>query len=261
MSTQFFINDPTILLNKDYIFDLWPSSGMCFEAKLNAITRLIILLTILGFILTRSLRILVVGVVTIAIIVILFQTRKQQFLEEEKEEGFQNSGNNNNNTKNNNNNKHPATKTMCNDSSVCGETIVNPETLETFVKSEFQEGNKKNPFSNVLLTEIMDDPLRKSAPPSFNPDIHEDITRTTKKMIQKLNPGIKNTNKQLFSSLTDNFDLDQSMRVFNSNPNTKIPNDQGAFANFLYGDMPSAKGSSPVDNIQREKDNYRYTLY
>lgn len=73
-----------------------------------------------------------------------------------------------------------------------------------------------------------------------------------------MNPEINNTNKQLYSSLWDNFELDQSNRRFYSTPNTRVTNDQTAFAKYLYGDMPSAKGSSIEDNIQREKDNYRY---
>jgi hypothetical protein len=58
MSTQFWINDPTILLNKDYIFELWPSSDMYYEQKLNSITRLVILISILGYILTMSIKII-----------------------------------------------------------------------------------------------------------------------------------------------------------------------------------------------------------
>ena len=130
-------------------------------------------------------------------------------------------------------------------------TIVNPVTLEEVVRTEFQEGTKKNPFSNVLLTQINDEPNRKAAPPSFNP----------KKAIQYLNPGIKNTNKQLFGDLYTRFELDNSNRLFYSTANTRVANDQGAFGEFLYGNMPSAKESTPEGNLQREKDNYRYILY
>jgi hypothetical protein len=83
------------------------------------------------------------------------------------------------------------------------------------------------------------------------------IMRKTKNMIQDLNPTIDNTNKQLFGDLANNFDLDQSMRVFNSNANTRVANDQGAFAQFLYGGMISGKESA----LARVQDNPRYTLY
>lgn len=71
MSSTFWSNDPLVLLNKDYILDLWPSSNMTYERKMNAISRLIIVLSLLGYILTRSARILIAGVITLAIIVFL----------------------------------------------------------------------------------------------------------------------------------------------------------------------------------------------
>ena len=140
-------------------------------------------------------------------------------------------------------------------------STTNPVTLETVLKSEFKEGTKRNPFSNVLLTEIMDEPDRKSAPPSFNPDVDEKITKDVKRSVQLLNPDIKNTSKQIFGDLYQEFNLDQSNRVFFSTANTKVANDQGAFGNFLYGNMPSSKESNSEGNMQREKDSYRYTLY
>ena len=112
-----------------------------------------------------------------------------------------------------------------------------------------------------MLTQINDDPNRKSAPPAFNLDVEEDITKNVKKTVQSLNPGIKNTNKQLYGDMWENFQLDQSNRVFYSTPNTRIENDQKSFGEFLYGDMPSSKESNAASAIQREKDAYRYTLY
>jgi hypothetical protein len=244
MSTQFWTNEPTILLNKEYIFDLWPTSNMNYEQKLNAITRLIILITILGYILTSSIRILVAGIVTIVVIFVMYKMRKQKLTSEIMKEGFKITGNEG--------------------SGLYGDktkTITNPETLQSALKSEFKLGNKKNPFSNVLLTDIMDDPDRKAAPPSFNPEVDVDITKNIKKSVQFMNPGIKNTNKQLYGELWENYELDQSNRAFFSTANTRVVNDQGAFSQFLYGNMPSAKGNSVEDNLQREKDSYRYTLY
>jgi hypothetical protein len=245
MTIQFWSNDPTILFNKNYIFELWPNTSMCYEQKLNAISRLIILLTILGYILTMSKRVLVVGVLTLLVIYILYSMRKQKLTKdmlenfESKIQGNEVTGMFDNKPK----------------------SYVNPVTLDAVLRTEFKEGTKKNPFSNVLLTQINDDPERKAAPPSFNVDVDEDITKNVKRAVQMMNPGIKNTNKQLFGDLWQQFELDQSNRVFYSTPNTRITNDQGAYGNFLYGNMPSAKEDTPDGNMQRVKDNYRYTLY
>jgi hypothetical protein len=140
-------------------------------------------------------------------------------------------------------------------------SYVNPVTLDAVLRTEFKEGNKKNPFSNVLLTQINDEPERKAAPPSFNVDVDEDITKNVKRAVQMMNPGIKNTSKQLFGDLWQQFQLDQSNRVFYSTPNTRVANDALSYGNFLYGNMPSAKESTPEGNMQRYADAYRYTLY
>ena len=239
MTTPFWINDPTILFNKDYIFDLWPTPNMNYQEKLNSITRMVIFITILGYILTMSPRILLIGIITLLLIIALFKMKKQKITNE----GF------------------ISVTTGKNSSTKTTDSITNPVTLKSVLKSEFKEGNKKNPFSNVLLTQIMDEPNRKPAPPSFNPDVEVDITNNTKKNVQQLNPGIKNTNKQLFGDLWDKFELDQSNRNFYSTANTKVCNDQGAFAEFLYGDMLSAKSSGIDGAIARVQDNYRYILY
>lgn len=243
MTIHFWTNDPTILFNQKYIIELWPTNDMCYEAKLNAITRLIILLTILGYILTMSTKILLVGVLTLFIIFILYKMRKQK-ITKDMLENFDVKGN--------------EVTGMFNKKS---KSYVNPVTLDAVLNTEFKEGNKKNPFSNVLLTQINDDPDRKAAPPSFNVDVDEDITKNVKKAVQMLNPGIKNTNKQLFGDLWQQFQLDQSNRIFYSTANTRVANDQGAYSQFLYGNMPSAKESTPEGNMQRVADNYRYILY
>ncbi len=238
ISNSFWLNSPTILFKKEVILQVVPTNEMSFEEKLNAVSRFVILLTLLGYLITRSLKVVYLGITTLIIIIVYYNYKKTN-----KKEGF--SGDSTNN--------EPVPFEMLNQ-----QTILNPETLETYLKSDFVETTKKNPLGNVLLTDIGDNPLRKAAPPSFNTEVYEDINNSTKKMIQSLNPGIKNTNKQLFGDLGEKFEFDQSMMQYYSTPNTKIPNDQGAFANYLYGDMPSCKDG---DTIQCVKDNFRYDLY
>jgi len=244
---EIWSNDPTILFNKDHIFELWPSRDMSYEQKMNAVTRLIVIITVFGFILTKSTKLLLVGIITVALIFVLYKMRKPKLTKKmlDSTEGFEVQGN-----------------------QVTGlfdkkaKTITNPVTLETVISSEFKEGNKANPFSNVLLTDIMDEPDRKAAPPSFNPEVEEKITKNVKKSVQFMNPGINNTNKQLFGDLWEKFELDQSNRIFYSTANTRVTNDQGAYAKYLYDDMKySGKESTPEGAFARVQDNYRYTLY
>jgi hypothetical protein len=241
MTTPFWTNDPSVLFNKDSITQLWPNQKMTNESKMNAVSRLVILLTILGFMLTRNIKIIFIGAITLAILFTVYKFRKQILVNSliqnvGTQEGFSNK--------------------MTTDS----KTTYNPVTLETVLRSNFHPTTKKNPFGNVLLTDIADSPNRLAAAPSFNPDVYDDIDSAVKKQSQMLNPGIKNTNKQLYGDLKGNYDLDNSMMRFYSTANTRVENDQGSFSQYLYGDMYSGKESTPESAMMRVKDNYRYIL-
>ena len=239
MTAIFWSNDPTILFNKESMLQLWPTQKMTFEAKLNAISRLIIVISILGFVFTRNFNLLIIGIITLAIIFTLYRLRKQKLVSFLKKEGF-------------------SLNSLKNSSS--DKVTTNPITMESLLRSNFHPTTKKNPFGNVLLTDINDTPNRLAAAPSFNPDVYEDIMNATKKQTQMLNPGIINTNKQLFNDLYENYQLDNSMMRFYSTANSRIASDQGAFSQYLYGNMPSGKESNAEGALARVQDNYRYIL-
>ena len=240
MTAIFWSNDPTILFNKESMLQLWPTQKMTFEAKLNAISRLIIVISILGFLFTRNFNLLIIGIITLAIIFTLYRLRKQKLVSSfVKKEGF-------------------SLNSLKNSSS--DKVTTNPITMESLLRSNFHPTTKKNPFGNVLLTDINDTPNRLAAAPSFNPDVYEDITNATKKQTQMLNPGIINTNKQLFGDLYENYQLDNSMMRFYSTANSRVENDQGAFGSWLYSNMPSGKESNADGALARVQDNYRYIL-
>lgn len=243
MTTPFWFNDPTILFNKDNILQVWPTQQMIFEAKLNAISRIVIIMTLLGFIFTKNWNLIIIGIVTLAIIFTLYKLRKQNLVSSLiKKEGFS---------------VNPSIQPSALSPAPM---TTNPVTLETVLRSNFHPTTKKNPFGNVLLTDINDDPNRLAAAPSFNPDVYEEIDKAVKKQTQMLNPSIINTNKQLYGDLKANYDLDNSMMQFYSMPNTRVANDQGAYAEYLYGNMPSSKSSGPDGAFQRVADSYRYIL-
>jgi len=243
MTTPFWSNDPTIIFNKESILQLWPTQQMTFEAKLNAISRIIIVMTLLGFLFTRNINIIIIGIVTLAIIFTLYKLRKQNLVSSLiKKEGFSV-----------NSSMQPSALSP-------SPMTTNPVTLETVLRSNFHPTTKKNPFGNVLLTDIMDKPNRLAAAPSFNPDVYDDIDSAVKKQTQMLNPGIINTSKQLYGDLYSNYQLDNSMMRFYSTANTRVCNDQGAFASWLYSNMPSGKSSGPDGAFARVQDNYRYIL-
>jgi hypothetical protein len=225
--TSFWTKDPTILFNSEYISQLYPLTSMSSEEKLNAITRLVILLTILGYFFTQTLKIVITGIITLAVIVILYNVNK------------------------NKPNKLPSSKKS--------KIIEKFENLNCYnvLKDNYTPPTVKNPVMNVLLTEINDNPNRESAAPCYNKKVNDDIDKKTQKMIEN-NFGDSTIDKKLFKDLADAYDFDNSMRTFYSTANTKIPNDQEAFAEFCYGDMISCKEGNGFACI---KDNYRYTNY
>lgn len=202
MEQKFWFNDPKVLLNKKYITELWPSSNGTLEAKLNAITRLVVLLGTIGYLYTREIRVVVSALVTLGVLVLYYNMKHDSSKKE----------------------KHEKLK------SALKEGFTNPELYKA-TKPMFTQPTKKNPMMNVALPEIQDDPQRKQAAPSFNPKVEEEINDSVK----------QNLDKRLFHDLGDNIDFENSMRGFYTTANTQIPNDQKAFAEFCYGSMKSCK--------------------
>jgi hypothetical protein len=236
----FWSEDPNVLFQQKYIFEFFPVEIMTYEQKLNAVTRSVIILTILGFIFSKNLRVLLIGLVTIGGIYLMHyyhqkektKTESKKLLDnanENMKEGFEN----------------PA-KEYLKQNNI-------PSDPHTFDKPTSQ-----NPFDNVMLTDYDYNPNKKPAPPSFNKNINEQILSSAKQLVQEANPDQPDIADKLFNSLGDNLVFEQSLRQFNSNPSTTIPNDANAFAQFCYGSAISSKEGNPF-SLARNLSNY--TLY
>jgi hypothetical protein len=210
MNTAFWLNNPMVLFNKDKIMEIWPSQNMTIEEKLNGITRLVLLLTILGYLTTKNIKIIVTGAITLFSLVLLYKMKIENTLKD--------------NIKDLN----------------IKEGFTNPE-LYKMLRKNFTEPTVTNPAMNVLLTEIDDNPNRKTAAPSYNKVVENDMNEKTKEFITNNFDDKTNIDQRLFKDLGDSFVFDQSMRTWNSTPNTSIPNDQKSFAEYCYGDMISCK--------------------
>ena len=130
----FWANDPYVLIDSDKIKNIWPKENMGYTEKLNSITRLIIILTVLGFFISKSSRIIITGTITLGIIYFLHITNENKQKEKENfmKEGFSN------------------------------------ERVYNKIKKNFKPISTQNPLGNVMLPEINGDPNRKPAPPAFN---------------------------------------------------------------------------------------------
>ena len=218
MTNTFWLNDPTILFNKDYITELWPTEKMTFASKLNAITRIVVILSILGYSITRSIKIPISALITLVVLVIIYKTQKTKHIKDRYNKQLQKEG------------------------------FTNPEFYKN-TRENFTQPKPHNPLMNVLLPEINDNPTRKAAAPSFNPVVEKEVNESAG------NVGI---DPRLFVDLGDKLSFENSMRQFYSTANTRVPNDQTAFAEFCYGNMPSCKEG---DGLQCIKDNPRWINY
>ena len=73
---SFWVNEPTILFNKKYINQIWPYSYLTYEEKLNAVTRFIIIISVLGYVLLNRIILIVLGLIVIGIIVLLYKKKE-----------------------------------------------------------------------------------------------------------------------------------------------------------------------------------------
>jgi hypothetical protein len=207
---SFWINDPLILLNKHRISELWPKKDYNLERKLNAITRLIILLCFLGYFLTKNIKILISTLITLVILVIIYKSQKIKKVK--NKEGF---------------------------------------TFKNIDKKQFTMPTEKNPMMNVMPTDYIDNPKKKKAAPSYEKSVHAKIMDKGKKIFKNSIP-----NKKLFQDLGENLAYENSMRNFYTNPSTTIPNNQEAFAKFLYGNMPSCKEGDAMQCTKNNTQNF-----
>jgi hypothetical protein len=91
------------------------------------------------------------------------------------------------------------------------------------------------------MTDYEYNPNKKPAPPAFNKNVNDTILKQAKQLVSEANPDQPDIADKLFKDLGEQLVFEQSLRPFNSNPSTTIPNDQAAFADFCYGSMISCK--------------------
>lgn len=229
----FWYEDPNIILNKHYILEFFPTNEMTFNQKLNAVTRLILFLTGIGFIMTRSIKVIIASFITLFAIYFLYKIKKDKKKNLEKtKEGFKDD---------------PAIDFLLDKNG----SINDPLTV-------FDNPTSSNPLSNVLVTDYEYNPEKKPAPPSYNENINNDILTQAKQFVIESHPDQPDIADKLFNDLGEEMVFEQSMRQFNSNPSTTIPNDQGGFADFLYGSMVSCKEGNAfacARNLARYKNS------
>jgi hypothetical protein len=128
----------------------------------------------------------------------------------------------------------------------------NGKTLEAFkvetksIKENYTMPTANNPFMNVLLTEINDDPNRAESAPSNRKDVKDAIYKSFQQT------------SDLEMDTSDIFDQEQAMRNFNPVQPSTIPGDLDAFKKFLSkgGDDPDFSSAAPSRNGKILSEGY-----
>jgi len=217
VNIPFWSNNPNILFQREYSMEFFPIDTMTYEQKLNAITRTILVLTVIGLIVSQSPRILIVSVITLAAIFFLYYYHQKEKDKDASKRALDTE-----------NFENPTMDYLSE------QNIKIPPDL-------FAPPDSSNPFSNVLISDYEYNPEKKPAMPAFNTNVNAEILKQAKQLVSESNPDQPDISDKLFKDLGEQLVFEQSLRNFNSNPSTTIPNDQGSFADFCYGSMVSCK--------------------
>lgn len=190
MTTQFWLDNPNELVRT---IEIWPTEDMTTIEKYNAITRLMLILTTIGFIATKSYQLIVVSICFMASVVYLNHVNKEKKIVD----GFE-----------------------------------TPAALDE-IKKNVDTPTEENPYCNVMLDSNVD---KKTAPPAYNEETKEVISKNIMNQISKNNENNKDIEK-IFNEEGDKKNFDGSLRSFYSTANTEIPNDQAGFTEFCYGKL------------------------
>ena len=202
-----WINDPSVFFDTKHLLEIWPKESMEREEKINAISRLVIYMTLFGMLIFNNVKLLITGIITLGILIVVYYVLKKQnneFLEKSLKETFSN------------------------------------EALYEKYKHNFTNPTTKNPLMNISLPEINDNPHRLTAAPAYNKAVEEKINSSVQNIVKK-NFNDDKIEDKLFKDTGDKFEFEQSMRQFYTTPNTLVPNNQKDFAQFCYGNMASCK--------------------
>lgn len=194
VNDQFWLQDPMVLIKNNNYYRIVPTSGMTSNQIYNSLTRLCLLIIILYAIFSKNRKYIYIPIIAIIVIIILYYM-----------------------TKNNNATTwEPFEKTSNNNST-------DTNTTDGLVQSCRMPTNN-NPFMNITLADLMDEPDRPSA-------------------CQKTNDGITNNDmaNNLFKDPNDVFNRKSKQRQFYTMPVTINPNDQTSFAKWLYGAPETCK--------------------
>lgn len=208
---KFWLEDPCILIKNFCKFNpLGIFKDNKFSNNMNAYTRFIIIIMIVLYVVTKEIMYILIGIIIIVVIIIMFYAfRKDSFEVIPSDLPFMNNPKQNFNT---------YSKNLLNEAEL-------PRRRSDYYNPDVVVNN---PLKNVPITDY------------DKPQEYYKATRSDSDMSKFVDGKIFQT--------ADQFIFDRNTRQFYTTPNSSVPNDQTAFANWLYG----------TDNVCKEGSIYMH---
>jgi hypothetical protein len=193
--TEFWGKKPSILINKEYLFEIFPHKSYDINRKLNSLLRLSIYFSTITYLLDkRKINLFLIPIITAIITFFIRKRVKDKPVQLEIQNQLLNSALN--------------------------ETNLDKQILKEMEK-ECRLPTDDNPFMNPMITDTGTKNLKKPICDYYN-------NKSIHKMVDdKFLDG-------LYQDVNDIFGKNNSQREFYTVPVTNVPNDQGDFAKWLY---------------------------
>ena len=228
MTTTYWLENPKILFDKQYISEVWPSDDMTYTEKMNTLCRLIIYLTLFGLVFFRKLSILIIGLAILAVFTYLYNKKMLNGDGVDLNNNEEKSNSNNNLSKN----KDNKTKEEF--------TNMKPWKDNEVILEDVAVVNNKNPLNNHLVSDSKgaETKVKKNNKKIVNNNLLIDAVRENSEKMNDIN--IKN-------NLENNVVMDRSMITYN-----KVPDYDNATIKYLIGNSAYVKDSI----FKEKKENY-----
>lgn len=201
----FWLDDPSILFKHNVITQIIPSTDYSFNENLNAITRLIILITLLAFILFKHFIIIILSLVILCIIMFYH--------------------------------KYPLNKETFHDYDILNSTV---DISQNPFNNSLLNHNMGNYLKKIKIEPDTSYGKTPSYEIEYNEEIEETMHNNVKNIIKENNKDNSDIDN-IFKNTTDLMDFDHHMRQFYIEPVNNTPNDLNGFLTYCFGSLPSNK--------------------
>ena len=225
------------IFNLNYALKIFPESNMTYPEKINSLVRLSIYIGLILGLFYSNYLFLYIPIITMAMTYLLYIFRLDQ-LESTREQQGPNANLNSITNKQLNTLKNKNISQFSNVGMSCGRGVGGLGSMDDLDNMNIEEGD----FKAMLNIKTCSKPNTNN--PFMNPLVYD--SRTRDMGCDSVKPEIQNQieyeyNKYCIKDISDIYNHNSGRRQFYTVASTTYPNNQGAFANWLYKTPPTCK--------------------